>query len=151
MPQIGAIASGVAKANADAILIAGHNGGTGASPQTSIKHAGLPWEIGLAEAHQVLEARDAAKVAYDAAKSAGRMARAKQAHADVLAAIHRAQGDAQLILERAKWRLADEIDAAIAAGTLTGERFAGRWVDVGTPQRLAELDTELRDQELKNA
>jgi glutamate synthase (NADPH/NADH) large chain len=51
---IGAIASGVAKANADAILIAGHNGGTGASPQTSIKHAGLPWEIGLAEAHQVL-------------------------------------------------------------------------------------------------
>ncbi|RZJ96484.1 MAG: glutamate synthase large subunit, partial [Brevundimonas sp.] len=51
---IGAIASGVAKAKADAILVAGHNGGTGASPQTSIKHAGLPWEIGLAEAHQVL-------------------------------------------------------------------------------------------------
>jgi MurNAc alpha-1-phosphate uridylyltransferase len=43
------------------------------------------------------------------------------------------------------------LDAAIAAGTLTGERFAGRWVDVGTPQRLAELDHELRDQELKNA
>jgi MurNAc alpha-1-phosphate uridylyltransferase len=43
------------------------------------------------------------------------------------------------------------LDAAIAAGTLTGERFAGRWVDVGTPQRLAELDLELRDQELKNA
>ena len=51
---IGAIASGVAKAKADAILIAGHNGGTGASPQSSIKHAGLPWEIGLAETHQVL-------------------------------------------------------------------------------------------------
>ncbi|MDP1050904.1 glutamate synthase-related protein, partial [Klebsiella quasipneumoniae] len=50
---IGAIASGVAKAKADAILIAGHNGGTGASPQTSVKHAGMPWEIGLAEAHQV--------------------------------------------------------------------------------------------------
>jgi len=43
------------------------------------------------------------------------------------------------------------LDAAIAAGTLTGERFAGLWVDVGTPQRLAELDLELRDQELKNA
>ena len=43
------------------------------------------------------------------------------------------------------------LDAAIAAGKLTGERFAGRWVDVGTPQRLAELDLELRDQELKNA
>ncbi len=51
---IGAIASGVAKAKADVILIAGHNGGTGASPQSSIKHAGLPWEIGLAETHQVL-------------------------------------------------------------------------------------------------
>ncbi|MCA3701300.1 MAG: glutamate synthase large subunit [Brevundimonas sp.] len=51
---IGAIASGVAKAKADCILIAGHNGGTGASPQSSIKHAGLPWEIGLAETHQVL-------------------------------------------------------------------------------------------------
>jgi glutamate synthase (NADPH/NADH) large chain len=44
----------VAKAKADVILISGHNGGTGASPQTSIKFAGLPWEMGLAEAHQVL-------------------------------------------------------------------------------------------------
>ncbi|KXB31892.1 mannose-1-phosphate guanylyltransferase [Dechloromonas denitrificans] len=43
------------------------------------------------------------------------------------------------------------LDAAIAAGTLTGERFAGRWVDVGTPQRLAELDQELRDTELRTA
>jgi glutamate synthase (NADPH/NADH) large chain len=51
---VGTIAAGVAKAKADVILIAGHNGGTGASPQTSIKFAGLPWEIGLAEAHHVL-------------------------------------------------------------------------------------------------
>ncbi|WP_333832049.1 glutamate synthase large subunit [Rubrimonas sp.] len=51
---VGTIAAGVAKAKADVILIAGHNGGTGASPQTSIKHAGLPWEMGLTEAHQVL-------------------------------------------------------------------------------------------------
>ena len=51
---IGTIASGVAKAKADVILISGHNGGTGASPATSIKYAGLPWEIGLAETHQVL-------------------------------------------------------------------------------------------------
>ena len=51
---IGAIASGVAKAKADVILISGHNGGTGASPATSIKFAGLPWEMGLTEAHQVL-------------------------------------------------------------------------------------------------
>ncbi len=51
---IGTIAAGVAKAKADTILISGHSGGTGASPQTSIKYAGLPWELGLAEAHQVL-------------------------------------------------------------------------------------------------
>ena len=51
---IGTIAAGVAKAKADTILISGHNGGTGASPQTSIKFAGLPWELGLSEAHQVL-------------------------------------------------------------------------------------------------
>ncbi len=51
---IGAIAAGVAKAKADVILISGNVGGTGASPQTSIKFAGAPWELGLAEAHQVL-------------------------------------------------------------------------------------------------
>jgi glutamate synthase (NADPH/NADH) large chain len=51
---IGTIAAGVAKARADSILISGHVGGTGASPQTSIKYAGLPWEMGVSEAHQVL-------------------------------------------------------------------------------------------------
>mgnify|MGYP000880809995 CR=1 FL=1 len=51
---IGAVAVGVAKGGADAILISGHVGGTGASPQSSIKYAGIPWEMGLAEAHQVL-------------------------------------------------------------------------------------------------
>ncbi|GIK47356.1 MAG: glutamate synthase [Alphaproteobacteria bacterium] len=51
---IGAVAAGVAKAGADTILVSGHSGGTGASPQTSIKYAGIPWEMGLAEAHQVL-------------------------------------------------------------------------------------------------
>ncbi len=51
---VGTIAAGVAKAKADIILISGHNGGTGASPGTSIKYAGLPWEMGLTEAHQVL-------------------------------------------------------------------------------------------------
>ncbi|GAA3661999.1 MULTISPECIES: glutamate synthase large subunit [Acetobacter] len=51
---IGTIAAGVAKAKADAILISGHSGGTGASPVSSIKYAGLPWELGLAETHQVL-------------------------------------------------------------------------------------------------
>ncbi|SCM69264.1 glutamate synthase large subunit [Donghicola eburneus] len=51
---VGTIAAGVAKAKADVILISGHNGGTGASPATSIKYCGLPWEMGLTEAHQVL-------------------------------------------------------------------------------------------------
>ena len=51
---VGTIAAGVAKANADIILVSGHEGGTGASPISSIKHAGLPWEIGLAETQQVL-------------------------------------------------------------------------------------------------
>jgi len=53
---VGGIAIGVAKAHADAILISGHEGGTGASPLTSIKHAGIPWEMGLAETHQSLVA-----------------------------------------------------------------------------------------------
>jgi glutamate synthase (NADPH/NADH) large chain len=51
---VGTIAAGVAKAKADHILISGHDGGTGASPLTSIKHAGLPWELGIAETHQTL-------------------------------------------------------------------------------------------------
>jgi glutamate synthase (NADPH/NADH) large chain len=51
---VGTIAAGVAKAHADNILISGYDGGTGASPQSSIRHAGLPWELGLAETHQVL-------------------------------------------------------------------------------------------------
>ena len=55
-PGVGTVAVGVAKALADAILISGADGGTGASPLESIKHAGSPWELGLAEAHQVLVA-----------------------------------------------------------------------------------------------
>ncbi|HET9705089.1 MAG TPA: glutamate synthase large subunit [Vicinamibacterales bacterium] len=54
---IGIIAAGVVKAGADAIQISGHDGGTGASPRGSIKHAGLPWEFGLLDAHRVLTAR----------------------------------------------------------------------------------------------
>jgi len=55
---VGTIAAGVAKAKADHILISGHDGGTGASPITSIKHAGLPWELGIAETHQTLVMND---------------------------------------------------------------------------------------------
>jgi glutamate synthase (ferredoxin) len=51
---VGTVAAGVSKAHADVVLISGYDGGTGASPQTSIKHAGIPWELGLAETHQTL-------------------------------------------------------------------------------------------------
>ncbi len=55
---VGTVAAGVAKGKADVVLISGHDGGTGASPQTSIKHAGLPWELGLSETHQTLLVND---------------------------------------------------------------------------------------------
>src|SRR5690606_12441683 len=55
---VGTIAAGVAKAHADVILISGYDGGTGASPMTSLKHAGVPWELGLSETQQVLVMND---------------------------------------------------------------------------------------------
>jgi glutamate synthase (NADPH) large chain len=72
---VGVIASGVAKAKADAILIAGHDGGTGASPISSVRHAGLPWELGLAETHQTLvknKLRDRVTVQTDGQLRTGR-------------------------------------------------------------------------------
>ncbi len=72
---VGIIASGVAKAHADAILISGHDGGTGASPISSIRHAGLPWELGLAETHQTLvknKLRDRVTVQTDGQMRTGR-------------------------------------------------------------------------------
>ncbi|MEJ7653506.1 MAG: glutamate synthase-related protein, partial [Chloroflexia bacterium] len=51
---VGTVAAGVAKAHSDVVLISGHDGGTGASPLTGIKHAGIPWELGVAETQQVL-------------------------------------------------------------------------------------------------
>lgn len=79
---------------------------------------------------EVLEARDFARVAYDAAKSAGRMAKAKQAHDEVIGAVYRAQADALLIEARAKMRLADEYDAAqdrgeVASGSVRTDIVAG--------------------------
>ncbi|MGD0999459.1 MAG: glutamate synthase large subunit [Candidatus Brocadiia bacterium] len=72
---VGTIAAGVAKAKADMILISGHDGGTGASPLTAIKHAGLPWELGLAETQQTLIAnrlRDRVRVQVDGQLRTGR-------------------------------------------------------------------------------
>lgn len=72
---VGTVAAGVAKANADEVLISGHDGGTGASPWSSIKHAGIPWEIGLAETQQTLVAnglRDRILVQVDGQMRTGR-------------------------------------------------------------------------------
>ena len=72
---VGTVAAGVAKAHADVVLISGHDGGTGASPLTSIKHGGAPWELGLAETQQVLVAnklRDRITVQVDGQMKTGR-------------------------------------------------------------------------------
>ncbi|ESP89046.1 glutamate synthase large subunit [Candidatus Halobonum tyrrellensis] len=72
---IGTIAAGVSKAEADVVHVSGHSGGTGASPKTSIKNAGLPWELGLAEANQMLRAtglRDRIRVSVDGGMKTGR-------------------------------------------------------------------------------
>jgi len=72
---VGTIAAGVAKAHADLITIAGHDGGTGASPLSSIQHAGTPWELGLAETHQVLvlnALRDRVRIQVDGQLKTGR-------------------------------------------------------------------------------
>ena len=72
---VGTVAAGVAKAHSDVVLISGHDGGTGASPLTSIKHAGVPWELGLAETQQVLvlnKLRDRIVVQVDGQMKTGR-------------------------------------------------------------------------------
>ncbi|HXC64835.1 MAG TPA: glutamate synthase-related protein, partial [bacterium] len=72
---VGTVAAGVAKAHADHIIISGHDGGTGASPLSSIKYAGIPWELGLAETHQILVMnglRDRVKVETDGQLRSGR-------------------------------------------------------------------------------
>ncbi len=72
---VGTVAAGVAKAHADVVLISGHDGGTGAAPLTSLKHAGLPWELGLAETQQTLllnGLRDRITVQVDGAMKTGR-------------------------------------------------------------------------------
>jgi hypothetical protein len=103
---------------------------------------------------EVLEARDLARVAYDAAKSAGRMARAKQAHDEVIAAVYRAQADALLIEARAKMRLADEYDGAQARGEVATRQHnpgsVGHVGDSNMPPATA-ADLGLRRDEIHEA
>ena len=101
-------------------------------------------------AGEVLEARDFARVAYDAAKSAGRMARAKKAHDDVMGAVYRAQADALLIEARAKHRLADEYDSAQDRGEV--QRHGGQLPrDVDAHNIPTAADLGLRRDEIHNA
>lgn len=100
---------------------------------------------------EVLEARDMARVAYDAAKSAGRMAKAKKAHDEVVAAVHRAQADALLVEARAKMRLADEYDSAQERGELaTGRDGPGAGVVDGNA-KATSADIGLRRDEIHEA
>lgn len=106
---------------------------------------------------EVLEARDAARLAYDVAKSAGRIARAKQAHDEVIAAVYRAQADALLIEARAKVRLADEYDAAQERGEVAshgGDRtnvpdrnLAPSAADLGLSRKDIHEARQIRDAE----
>lgn len=107
---------------------------------------------GARSSAEVLEARDTARVAYDAAKSAGRIARAKQAHDDVLAAVYGAQADALLIEARAKIRLADEYDAAQDRGEVaTGNRTKDFGVEADNAKPATAADLGLRRDEIYEA
>ncbi|MCL4135287.1 UNVERIFIED_CONTAM: hypothetical protein GTU68_025539 [Idotea baltica] len=120
---VGTVAAGVSKAHADVVLISGHDGGTGASPLTSIKHAGTPWELGLAETQQTLllnDLRDRIVVQVDGQLKTGR---------DVLIAA------AQPAILRGE---AVDIDLPVAnvnrtVGTMTGFEVTTRWGAQGLP------------------
>lgn len=105
---------------------------------------------------EVLEARDMARVAYDAAKSAGRIAKAKQAHDSILADVHRAQANATFIRARAEMRLAEEYDAAKDRGEVAraGHNQHGEVVptvnDLGLSRKDIHEARQLRDAEREN-
>jgi hypothetical protein len=100
---------------------------------------------------EVLEARDLARVAYEAAKLASRIARAKQAHDEVIAAVYRAQADALLIEARAKIRLADEYDAAQARGEVGQSGARTDLVSDGNEVPATAADLGLRRKEILEA
>lgn len=95
---------------------------------------------------EVLEARDMAAVAYNAAKAAGRIAKAKKAHDEVIAAVHRAQGEALLVEARAKMRLADEYDAAQVRGEVAKNGGDKTRIPVGnSAPTAAEIGLDLKE------
>jgi glutamate synthase (NADPH/NADH) large chain len=132
---IGAVAAGVAKAKADVILVSGHDGGTGAAPMNSVKHAGTPWEIGLAEAQQTLRLnglRDRVVVQADGQLKTGRDV--------IIAALLGAEefgfATAALVVEGCvMMRVCNKDTCPVGVATQNPElreRFAGRADDVVT-------------------
>lgn len=103
--------------------------------------------VNAKDSAEVLEARDMARVAYDAAKSAGRLAKAKKAHDTVLAQVYRAQADALLIESRAKMRLAEEYDAAQERGEVRGSRER----TASSPEAVGAADIGLTHKDIHEA
>ncbi|ELZ14333.1 glutamate synthase [Halovivax asiaticus JCM 14624] len=143
---IGTIAAGVAKAKADAVHISGHSGGTGASPRTSIKHAGRPWELGLAEANQLLcetGLRDRIRLSVDGGLKTGR----DVAVAALLGAEEYVFGTASLVSEGCVMaRQCHENTCPVGIATQRGdlrERFPGEPAHVSN--YLTSVADELRE------
>lgn len=106
--------------------------------------------VNAKDSAEVLEARDMARVAYDAAKTAGRIAKAKQAHDTVLSQVYRAQADALLIESRAKMRLAEEYDAAQERGEIR-TRANNQHASSGPEEAAGVADIGLTHKEIHDA
>lgn len=139
---VGIIASGVAKAHADAILISGHDGGTGASPITSIRHAGLPWELGLAETHQTLvknKLRDRVRVQVDGQIRTGR----DLAIATLLGAEEWGVATAALVVEGCIMMRKCHLNTCPVGIATQDERLRGRFT--GKPEHVINFFTYLAE------
>ncbi|MFK7932146.1 MAG: glutamate synthase large subunit [Saprospiraceae bacterium] len=137
---VGIIASGVAKAHADAILISGHDGGTGASPISSIRHAGLPWELGLAETHQTLvknKLRDRVRVQTDGQIRTGR----DLAIATLLGAEEWGVATAALVVEGCIMMRKCHVNTCPVGIATQDERLRGRFT--GKPEHVINFFTYL--------
>ncbi len=137
---VGIIASGVVKAHADAILISGHDGGTGASPITSIRHAGLPWELGLAETHQTLvknKLRDRTRLQVDGQIRTGR----DLAIATLLGAEEWGVATAALVVEGCIMMRKCHLNTCPVGIATQDERLRGRFT--GKPEHIINLFTYL--------
>ena len=150
---VGTVAAGVAKAHADVVLISGHDGGTGASPLSSIKHAGIPWELGLAETQQVLvlnDLRSRIRVQTDGKLQTGRdVAIAALLGAEEFGFCHHAAGrdglhhDAQVPSEHLPGRHCDAGPGAARANS-QGSPSTSSISSSSSPRRFAQIMARAR-------